>query len=97
MSEAAVGHPNVKALVYIASFILEPGETTSTAGGQVPRRPGSAGPSTPFLSHFPNGAMGNDLYIKQDEFRRGIRRGRGPEEDHRTAGGRPAAHHRRRA
>lgn len=69
MSEAAVGHPNVKALVYIASFILEPGETTSELAGKFPG--GELGPAlntVPFP--LPNGDKGNDLYIKQDEFRR---------------------------
>ncbi|VEG51315.1 alpha/beta hydrolase [Mycolicibacterium aurum] len=69
MSEAAVGHPNVKALVYIASFILEPGETTSELAGKFPG--GELGPAlntVPFP--LPNGDTGNDLYIKQDEFRR---------------------------
>lgn len=69
MSEAAVGHPNVKALVYIASFILEPGETTSDLAGKFPG--GELGPAlntVPFP--LPNGDKGNDLYIKQDEFRR---------------------------
>ncbi|PRC48564.1 alpha/beta hydrolase, partial [Mycobacterium sp. ITM-2017-0098] len=69
MSEAAVGHPNVKALVYIASFILEPGETASQLAGKFPG--GELGPAlntVPFP--LPNGDKGNDLYIKQDEFRR---------------------------
>lgn len=69
MSEAAVGHPNVKALVYIASFILEPGETTSELAGKFPG--GELGPALNTVP-FPllNGDKGNDLYIKQDEFRR---------------------------
>ncbi|MET0450502.1 MAG: alpha/beta hydrolase [Mycobacterium sp.] len=69
MSEAAVGHPNVKALVYIASFILEPGESTSQLAGKFPG--GQLGPALDTVP-FPlaNGGTGNDLYIKQDEFRR---------------------------
>ena len=69
MSEAAVGHPNVKALVYIASFILEPGETTSQLAAKFPgAQLGPALDTVPIP--LPNGGMGNDLYIKQDEFRR---------------------------
>ncbi|MDZ4267881.1 MAG: alpha/beta hydrolase [Mycobacterium sp.] len=69
MSEAAVGHPNVKALVYIASFILEPGESTSQLAGKFPGAElGPALNTVPFP--LPNGSSGNDLYIKQDEFRR---------------------------
>lgn len=69
MSEAAVGRPNVKALVYIASFILEPGESTSQLAGKFPG--GQLGPAlntVPFP--LPEGGNGNDLYIKQDQFRR---------------------------
>lgn len=69
MSEAAVGHANVKALVYIASFILEPGETTSQLAAKFPGAElGPALNSVPFP--LPNGGTGNDLYIRQDEFRR---------------------------
>ena len=69
MSEAAVGHPNVKALVYIASFILEPGESTSQLAGKFPGA--ELGPAlNPVPFPLANGASGNDLYIKQDEFRR---------------------------
>ena len=32
MSEAADGHPNVRALVYVAGFILESGESTGQLG-----------------------------------------------------------------
>jgi pimeloyl-ACP methyl ester carboxylesterase len=69
ISQAAAGHPNVKALVYIASFILEPGETTSQLAGKFPG--GELGPAlstVPF--RLPNGDNGNDLYTKQGEFRR---------------------------
>lgn len=69
MSEAAAGRPNVKALVYIASFILEPGESTSQLAGKFPG--GQLGPAlhtVPFP--LPNGDSGNDLYIKEDQFRR---------------------------
>ena len=69
MSEAAVGHSNVKALVYIASFILEPGESASQLAGKFPgAQLGPALNTVPFP--LPHGGTGNDLYIKQDEFRR---------------------------
>ena len=69
MSEAAVGHSNVKALVYIASFILEPGESASQMAGKFPgAQLGPALNTVPFP--LPHGGTGNDLYIKQDEFRR---------------------------
>jgi pimeloyl-ACP methyl ester carboxylesterase len=69
MSQAAVGHPNVKALVYIASFILEPGETTSELAAKFPGAElGPALNAVPFP--LPGGGEGNDLYIEQDEFRR---------------------------
>jgi pimeloyl-ACP methyl ester carboxylesterase len=69
MSEAAVGHPNVKALVYVASFILEPGESTSQLAGKFPGA--ELGPALhPVPFPLPNGTSGTDLYIKQDEFHR---------------------------
>lgn len=68
-SEAAVGRPNVRALVYIASFILEPGETTSALAAKFPgAQLGPALNSVPFP--LAGGGTGNDLYIRQDEFRR---------------------------
>ena len=69
MSEAAVGHPNVTALVYIASFILEPGESTSQLAAKFPGA--ELGPALDTVAFpLPGGGTGNDLYIKQDEFRR---------------------------
>lgn len=69
MSEAAVGHPNVKALVYVASFILEPGETTSQLAAKFPG--GELGPALDTVTFpLPQGGEGTDLYIRQDEFRR---------------------------
>lgn len=69
MSEAAVGHPNVKALVYIASFILEEGESTGELAAKFPgAQLGAALDTVPFP--LAEGGTGNDLYIKQDEFQR---------------------------
>ncbi|MGN9782615.1 alpha/beta fold hydrolase [Nonomuraea sp. ZG12] len=64
MSEAADGVPGVKALVYIASFNLEVGESTGELAAKFPG--GELGPA---LNPVPFPA-GTDLYIQQDEFRR---------------------------
>ncbi len=62
MSEAADGAPGVTALVYVASFNLEVGESTAELAGKFPgAQLGSALDSVP----FPGGA---DLYIKQERF-----------------------------
>lgn len=69
MSQAAEGLSNVKALVFIASFLLEPGESTGELAAKFPG--GELGPaldSVPFP--LAGGGEGSDLYIKQDEFRR---------------------------
>ena len=68
MSEAADGAPGVTALVYIASFNLEPGESTAELAAKFPG--GQLGPaldSVPFP--IAGGESGTDLYIKQDRFR----------------------------
>ncbi|MEU0496874.1 alpha/beta hydrolase [Mycobacterium sp. NPDC006124] len=69
ISEAAVGHPDVKALVYVASFILEPGESTNDLVGKFPG--GQLGPTlhgVPVAG--PGGGEDTDLYVDQDEFRK---------------------------
>lgn len=68
MSEAAEGAAGVAALVYIASFNLEVGESTAELAGKFPG--GELGPalhSVPFP--VPGGGTGTDLYIQQDKFR----------------------------
>jgi pimeloyl-ACP methyl ester carboxylesterase len=68
MSEAADGAPGVTALVYVASFNLEPGESTAELAAKFPG--GQLGPaldSVPFP--IAGGESGMDLYIKQDRFR----------------------------
>lgn len=69
MSQAADGLPNVKALVYVASFILEPGESTGQLAAKYPG--GELGPALDAVP-FPltGGGTGEDLYIRQDEFHR---------------------------
>jgi pimeloyl-ACP methyl ester carboxylesterase len=64
LSEAADGVPNVVALVYIAGFNLEVGESTGELAAKFPG--GELGPA---LNPVPFPA-GTDLYIQQDEFRR---------------------------
>ncbi len=65
ISEAANGHENVKALVYVAAFAPEVGET---AGGLSGKFPGSTlGPA--LAPPVGQSAGGKDLYILQDKFR----------------------------
>jgi pimeloyl-ACP methyl ester carboxylesterase len=65
ISNAATGNPNVKALVYVAAFAPEAGET---AGGLSSRFPGgSLGQALAPAVALPGG--GKDLYIQQDKFR----------------------------
>ena len=68
MSEAADGVPSIKALVFIASFNLEVGESTAELAARFPG--GELGPaldSVPFP--LADGATGMDLYIQPDRFR----------------------------
>jgi pimeloyl-ACP methyl ester carboxylesterase len=68
MTEAADGAPNVTALVYIASFNLEPGESTAELAAKFPG--GELGPALdPVPLPINGGEPGVDLYIKQDKFR----------------------------
>ncbi len=64
ISNAAVGNDNVKALVYVAGFALEAGESTFGLVGKFPG--GILGNS---LVPTPLEGGGNDLYVKQTEFR----------------------------
>ena len=67
MSEAAEGHPRVKALVYVASFLLEAGESTGDLAGKFPGNElGSA--LRPVPVRGPDGQIVDDLYIEQDRF-----------------------------
>ncbi|MGJ6960923.1 alpha/beta fold hydrolase [Streptosporangium sp. G11] len=68
MSEAADRDSDVKALVYIASFQPEVGESTGELAAKFPG--GELGPalkSVPFP--LSGGIVGDDLYIQQDKFR----------------------------
>jgi pimeloyl-ACP methyl ester carboxylesterase len=69
ISNAAVGVPNVKALVYIAGFAPDAGESLVQL---VSMNPGSEiGPATliPRPYPLPDGGEGIDLYLTQDGFR----------------------------
>ncbi|MBE2315920.1 alpha/beta hydrolase [Solirubrobacter sp. CPCC 204708] len=62
MTEAADGAPNVKALVYIASFNLDAGESTGELAAKFPgARLGEVLDAVPFPG-------GTDLYIQPDRF-----------------------------
>ena len=68
MSEAAAGAPNVSALVFVASFNLEPGESTAELAAKFPG--GELGPALESVP-FPvdGGETATDLYIRPDRFR----------------------------
>ncbi|QKW13698.1 alpha/beta fold hydrolase [Verrucosispora sp. NA02020] len=69
MSEAADGDTDVKALVYIASFAPEQGESTSALAAKFPG--GQLGPALDSVPvSIPGAGTGTDLYIRQDQFRR---------------------------
>ncbi|CAN3129638.1 alpha/beta fold hydrolase [Mycobacterium sp. smrl_JER01] len=69
ISEAADGRADVKALVYVASFILEPGESTSQLAGKFPGAElGTALNAVPYP--LPDGRQGEDLYIEQGQFQK---------------------------
>jgi pimeloyl-ACP methyl ester carboxylesterase len=69
MSQAADGHPRVKALVFVASFLLDEGESTGELAGKFPGNElGSA--LRPVPVHGADGQTVDDLYIEQDKFRR---------------------------
>ncbi|MGY1780664.1 alpha/beta fold hydrolase [Geodermatophilus sp. SYSU D01036] len=67
MSEAADGHPRVRALVFVASFLLDEGESTGDLAGRFPGNElGTA--LRPVPVRGPDGQTADDLYIEQDEF-----------------------------
>ncbi|MEE6295879.1 alpha/beta fold hydrolase [Georgenia wangjunii] len=67
MSEAAHGAAGVVALVYVASFQLEPGESTGELAAKFPGGElGSALEPRPFPLF--GGGSGSDLYIRHDMF-----------------------------
>lgn len=69
ITEAAASDEDVKALVYVASFQLEVGESTAELAAKFPGGElGAALDAVPFPAA--DGTTGTDLYVKQDEFRR---------------------------
>ncbi|SDZ43307.1 alpha/beta fold hydrolase [Herbiconiux ginsengi] len=66
-SEATEGADNVRGLVFIASFILEPGESTGELAGKFPG--GELGPALRPIPYSAGANSGDDLYIEQDRFR----------------------------
>jgi pimeloyl-ACP methyl ester carboxylesterase len=66
-SEATEGAENVRALVFVASFILEPGESTGDLAGKFPG--GELGPALTPVPFAGGGLSGDDLYIQQEKFR----------------------------
>ena len=66
MSQATEGAENVRALVFVASFTLEPGESTGELADKYPGGElGAALTAVPFVG-APND--GDDLYIDQEKF-----------------------------
>jgi pimeloyl-ACP methyl ester carboxylesterase len=67
MSEAAEGASNVKALVYVAGFAPEVGESTGELAAKYPGgQLGGVLDEIPFIAA--DGSTGTDLYIQQAEF-----------------------------
>lgn len=64
ISEAAYGRTNVKALVYVAAFAPEAGESAVALSGKFPGS--TLAPTLAAPVPLPGG--GNDLYIQQDKF-----------------------------
>ena len=65
ISDAAIGQTNVKALVFVAAFAPEAGESAGALAGKFP---GSLlGPDT-LAAPVPLPGGGNDLYVRQDKF-----------------------------
>jgi pimeloyl-ACP methyl ester carboxylesterase len=69
ITNAAASAPNVKALVYIAAFVPDAGETL---GELIGRYPGSEIQAATYPVAYPNpdGTTGTDLYLQPDQLRR---------------------------
>ncbi|MFF8319381.1 alpha/beta fold hydrolase [Streptomyces bobili] len=69
ISNAATGNKNVKALVYLAAFLPEKGESAVDLSGRFPGSTlGDALRPAPVTNA--DGSRGTDLYIQNDKFRR---------------------------
>ncbi|MFE6483778.1 alpha/beta fold hydrolase [Streptomyces sp. NPDC057757] len=69
ISEAAVQEPNVKALVYVAAFAPDKGETIGALAAKNPGSHATPDALNPVPFEAGNGASGVDLYIKPDKYR----------------------------
>ncbi|MFE2887360.1 alpha/beta fold hydrolase [Streptomyces sp. NPDC059272] len=68
ISNAATGDKDVKALVYVAAFLPEKGESAVDLSGKFPGSTlGDALRPVPITN--PDGSQGTDLYIQNDKFR----------------------------
>ncbi|MBB6349793.1 alpha/beta fold hydrolase [Nonomuraea muscovyensis] len=69
ITQAAAGDPDVKALVYIAAFIPEAGESAGELAGKFPGS--TLGETLNTASYpLPGGGTGTELTIKQERFRK---------------------------
>lgn len=69
ISQAAAGDPDVKALVYVAAFIPDAGESAGELAGKFPGS--TLGETLNTASYpLPGGGTGTELTIKQDRFRK---------------------------
>ncbi len=68
ITNAAVGVPNVKALVYVAGWALDKGESIGSVIGKFPGS--QIGPTTTFVRKYPlgDGATGGDIYLTKHGF-----------------------------
>jgi pimeloyl-ACP methyl ester carboxylesterase len=67
ISQAAAGHPDVKALVYVAAFAPDKGETVTELNDRFPGAElSTALDAVPYP--LPGGGTGTDLYVKADKF-----------------------------
>jgi pimeloyl-ACP methyl ester carboxylesterase len=66
LTEAAAGATGVRALVYIAGFLLDAGESTAELAGKYPG--GELGPALNPVPFVTGDSSGTDLYIRQDQF-----------------------------
>ncbi|QXE35445.1 alpha/beta hydrolase [Streptomyces sp. GMY02] len=76
ITNAATDNPNVRALVYVAAFAPDKGESASALGAKFPGSHLSDDPDAPVPTALnaipftqPDGSTGIDLYIKPDKYR----------------------------
>ena len=69
ITNAAVGAPNVKALVYVAAFAPDTGETLGALSNHPVEHPVPPLPVQQVAFTEPDGSTGDDLYLRTAEFR----------------------------